>query len=353
MALMKRYLSLCVLLGLVLCAYSQDYLRLMTYNIHNTQGLDGKRDIQRIANVILAEAPNVVAVQEADSMTMRNLNYQVGELAMRTGMYGTFAPAVKLGGGGYGVGVLSRERPLKVKRVPLPGGEEKRMMLLVELEEYIFCCSHLSLTTEDLMNSLAIINKYAEQSEKPFFVAGDFNALPNSDFMNSLSVDYEVLNDINEYTFPADKPNRTIDYIVSWKPTAGNVAVAMSQVIDEPMASDHRPVMVTLRRAIAPEKILSSEPFVQYAADGSTLVSWVTEVSAHSWVEFSVGDDACQKSVTAYPLYHDGTVHRAEIVGVDLGETLRYRICSQETLGEGRVGHTAKSDYYTLTLPVR
>lgn len=350
---MKRYLSLCVLLGLALCANSQNYLRLMTYNIHNTQGLDGKRDIQRIANVVLAEAPDVVAIQEADSMTMRNLNYQVGELAMRTGMYGSFAPALKLGRGGYGVGVLSRERPLKVKRVPLPGGEEKRMMLLVELEEFVFCCSHLSLTTEDLMNSLAIINKYAEQSNKPFFVAGDFNALPTSEFINALSVDYEILNDINEFTFPADTPDRTIDYIVSWKPTAGNAAVAMSQVMDEPVASDHRPVVVTLRRAIAPEKILSSEPFVQYAADGSILVSWVTEVSAQSWVEYSLGDDACQKNLTAYPLYHDGTVHRAEIVEAAPGETLRYRICSQETLGEGRVGHTAKSDYYTLVLPVK
>ena len=203
------------------------------------------------------------------------------------------------------------------------------------------------------MSSLAVITKYAEQSEKPFFVAGDFNALPNSEFINSLSVDYEVLNDVKEYTYPADNPDRTIDYIVSWKPTAGNVAVAKSQVMDEPVASDHRPVVVTLRRAVAPEKILSSEPFVQYAADGSTLVSWVTEVSANSWVEYFVGDDTCQKSVTAYPLYHDGTVHRAEIVGVAQGEPLRYRICSQETLGEGRVGHTAKSDYYTLTVPVR
>lgn len=350
---MKRYLFLFVFLVLVMCANSQDCLRLMTYNIHNTQGLDGKRDIQRIANIILAESPNVVAIQEADSMTMRNLNYQVGELAVRTGMYGTFAPAVKLGRGGYGVGVLSRERPLKVKRVPLPGGEEKRMLLLVELEEYIFCCSHLSLTTEDLLNSLAIINNYAKQSEKPFFVAGDFNALPNSEFINLLSVDYDILNDVNELTFPADTPDRTIDYIVSWKPTAGNAAVAMSQVMDEPVASDHRPVVVTLRRAVDPEKILSSGPFVQYAIDGSLVVSWVTEVSAQSWVEFSVGDDACQKIVTAYPLYHDGTVHRVEIVGVAPGESLRYRICSQETLGQGRVGHTAKSDYCTLTLPVK
>lgn len=350
---MKRYLSLCFLLGLALCAYSQDYLRLMTYNIRNAKGLDGTRDIQRIANVILDAAPDVVAIQEVDSVTPRNLSHQLGELAARTRMHATFAPVVHTGIGRYGIGVLSRERPLQVERVALPGREEKRKLLIVEFEEYVFCCTHLSLTPEDRMSSLDIISKYARQSVKPFFVAGDFNAAPNSKFIDSLRVDYEILNDVKEKTFPARYPDRTIDYIVSWKPSAGNVAVAMSQVMDEPVASDHRPVVVILRKAVAPEGILASEPFVQCSADGGLVVSWVTEVSAQSWVEYVVGGDTCQKSVSASPLYYDDTVHRAEIVGLSPGDILRYRICSQETLGGGRVGHTARSDYYTWEVPVK
>ena len=94
MALMKRYFSLCVLLGWVLCAYSQDYLRLMSYNVHIAKGLDEKRDVQRIANVILDAAPDVVAIQEVDSMTPRNFSHQLGELAMRTRMHAIFAPTV-------------------------------------------------------------------------------------------------------------------------------------------------------------------------------------------------------------------------------------------------------------------
>lgn len=350
---MKRYLSFCFLLGLALCVYSQDYLRLMTYNIRNAKGLDGTRDIQRIANVILDAAPDVVAIQEVDSVTPRNLSHQLGELAARTRMHATFAPVVHTGIGRYGIGVLSRERPLKVERVALPGREEKRKLLIVEFEEYVFCCTHLSLTPEDRMSSLDIISKYARQSVKPFFVAGDFNAAPNSKFIDSLRVDYEILNDVKEKTFPARYPDRTIDYIVSWKPTAGNVAVAMSQVMDEPVASDHRPVVVTLRKAVAPEGILASEPFVQCSADGGLVVSWVTEVSAQSWVEYVVGNDTCQNRVSTYPLYYDETVHRAEIVELASGDILRYRICSQETLGEGRVGHTERSDYYTWEVPVK
>ena len=348
---MKRSLFLCILWGLSLCVCSQDYLRLMTYNVHNAKGIDGKRDIQRIANIILDAAPDVVAIQEVDSMTPRCYSYQLGELAARTGMYASFAPALHTVIGRYGVGVLSKERPMSVKRVRLPGSEEKRALLMAEFEDYIFCSTHLSLTPQDRMKSLEMIREYAADSRKPFFVAGDFNDMPDSEFMVKLKKDYEVLNDESEQTFPAYHPDRTIDYVVSWKPTGAYIAVVDSRVPDEPLASDHRPLVVTLRKALPPEEILASEPFVQCAADGGLVISWVTEVSAQSWVEYVVGDDTCQKRVSAYPLYYDDTVHRAELIGVAPGSTLRYRICSQETLGEGRVGHTVKSDYYAWGIP--
>ena len=156
---MKRCLSLCALLWIFLCAYPQDIQRLMTYNVRNAIGLDGKRDLQRIANVILSVSPDVVAIQEVDSMSPRNYCYLMEELAVRTRMYASFAPAIHLGIGKYGVGVLSRERPLRTRRVSLPGREEKRVMLLVEFEDYIFCSAHLSLTEEDRMRSLDIIRE--------------------------------------------------------------------------------------------------------------------------------------------------------------------------------------------------
>ena len=43
-------------------------IHLMTYNVHNCIGLDGERDYRRIANVIRQATPDVVALQELDSV---------------------------------------------------------------------------------------------------------------------------------------------------------------------------------------------------------------------------------------------------------------------------------------------
>lgn len=351
LAAMKRCISFCLLLGVCLCTYPQNYLRLMTYNVRNAKGLDGKYDFQRVANVILDVAPDVVAIQEADSMSLRNYNYLLGELAVRTRMYASYAPALHLGIGRYGVGVLSREEPLRVERVRLPGKEEKRVMLLVEFEDYVFCSTHLSLTEDDRMTSLDIIREYAEKSTKPFFLAGDLNALPESEFFARLNADYDVLNDVADMTYPAGEPNRTIDYITSWKPTGGKFAVVESRVVDERVASDHRPVVVTLRRAVHPDAILSAGPYLQSLANGGVSVSWVTNVPACSWVEYTVGDTSNLQCSPAQLLYDDGTVHETEVPLLASGDTLHFRVCSQEKLGQGRVGYTSKSPFHTFVIP--
>lgn len=347
---MKRFWIGFIVMSYALCTQSQDYLRLMTYNVHHAVGADGKHDLQRIANVILDASPDVVAIQEIDSMTLRHYSHQLGELGVRTRMHATFASALWIGIGKYGIGVLSKERPLRVERLKLPGTEERRALLLVEFDDYIFCCTHLSLTPADRLCSLDIIRTYAEMSDKPFFLAGDFNALPDSEFMHALRNDFLVLNDVEAYTFPAHHPSRTIDYIALWKPTNAYMAVTSSQVIEAPFASDHRPVLVNLRRAVQPDAILVSGPYLQTPIAEMVSVSWVTGVSARGWVEYAFGDTVNLRQVLAYPLYEE-TVHSADITDLVSGDVLYYRICSQETLGKGVDGHTARSPFYTYVVP--
>lgn len=50
-----------------------------------------------------------------------------------------------------------------------------------------------------------------------------------------------------EATCPADKPRETIDYIFINKTGAANFKRLGSAVVDEPAASDHRPVMVDVK----------------------------------------------------------------------------------------------------------
>ena len=51
-------------------------------------------------------------------------------------------------------------------------------------------------------------------------------------------------------TFPADKPDRRIDYVM-YRP-ANKWKVVEVRVLDEAVASDHRPVLTVLRRVDSP-----------------------------------------------------------------------------------------------------
>ncbi|MBL4641696.1 MAG: hypothetical protein JKX86_07725 [Verrucomicrobiales bacterium] len=62
-------------------------LRVMTYNIHHAEGLDGKVDLERIANVIRQSNADIVALQEVDKNTRRTGGIDMpADLARRTGM---------------------------------------------------------------------------------------------------------------------------------------------------------------------------------------------------------------------------------------------------------------------------
>ena len=89
-------------------------LRILSFNIRNTMGMDGQRDLARTASVIRRQRPDVVAVQEVDSVTGRSDGrYVLGDLAAEVLMYPTYAAAIDYDGGKYGIGILSREKPLR------------------------------------------------------------------------------------------------------------------------------------------------------------------------------------------------------------------------------------------------
>lgn len=222
-------------------------LVLMSYNVRNGKGMDGKRNLNRTAAVIRAAQPDVVALQEIDSVTRRSDGDDVAAvLGKKCAMYHTFSKAIDYDGGGYGVALLSREKPVAVQRFALPGREEARTLLYVEFEQYAVVSTHLSLTVEDRMASLAVIDSVASMSSKPIFIAGDWNATPESAFGRALGEKMHYLTDTKDCTFPADKPDRVIDYIVA--PHGQAVEVLRRVVINEPMASDHRPIVVVVKR---------------------------------------------------------------------------------------------------------
>lgn len=220
-------------------------LTLMSYNVRNGCGLDGIRNHARTAAVIKEQNPDVVAIQEVDSMTARSgRQFVLADLAGRTGMEYTFAPAIDFDGGRYGIGILSREKPLSVARYALPGREEKRALVVAEFADYYYACTHLSLTEEDCLASVALIEKVAAGADKPFFIAGDFNATPDSEVIRRLGETFQILSDTRRPTFPADSPEETIDYIMVLRCSGNTTKVKQAKVVEAPEASDHRPILV-------------------------------------------------------------------------------------------------------------
>lgn len=238
------YLSI---LATLFCSQTsaQKKLRLLTYNIRNAKGMDNKVDYDRVAAVLLQAKAPIVALQEVDSVTKRSNAVDVlQQLAQKTKMQAVYGAAIPLQGGKYGVGLLSKEKPLQHYTIPLPGKEEERVLLVVEFKKYVVFNTHFSLTEADRLASVNIINEQATHFQKPIYLLGDLNAEPTSPVLTALQQNWTLLSG-TALTFPANTPDRCIDYIFSRN--AIKQKHMSATVINEPIASDHRPVLVEVK----------------------------------------------------------------------------------------------------------
>jgi endonuclease/exonuclease/phosphatase family metal-dependent hydrolase len=223
----------------------QASVRILSYNVRNCRGLDNITDYKRVADIITRISPDVVALQELDSATTRSAGIVVlNELARYTNMFRSYSASIIFQGGKYGIGVLSKIEPMNWRVVELPGREEKRSMLVVEFKDYIFCCTHLSLTEEDRAASVNIINDALKGNSKPVFLAGDLNSVPGSSVIKNMEIGWVMLNDPQVPTIPADNPQKCIDFIFAAKSTKHTFQTKQTTVEHEPLASDHLPVWV-------------------------------------------------------------------------------------------------------------
>ena len=355
---MKKNLLFIFAALFIFSAQAQNTLKLMSYNIKNANGMDNVCNFQRIANVINNTSPDVVAIQEVDSMTNRSgQKYVLGEIAERTQMHGYFAPAIDYDGGKYGIGLLTKQVPLRLQTLPLPGREEARTLILAEFADYIYCCTHMSLTEEDRMKSLELVKAFTSSSTKPLFLAGDMNAEPESGFIKKLQKDFQILSNPKQHTFPAPDPKETIDYIATLKQNAKGFAVISAKVINEPMASDHRPILVELRTAEKADKIFRTKPYLQNPVGNGITVMWETTVPAYCWVEY--GTDTTQlkraRTIVDGQVVCNNYLHKVRIDGLQPGQKYYYRVCSQEILlyqaYKKVFGNTAQSAFSEFTLP--
>ena len=232
-------------------------LTVMTYNIHHAEGMDKKLDLARIAEVIRRCEADLVALQEVDGGTKRtNRVMQAQELARLTKMRHVYGPAMDFDGGKYGNAILSRFEIMDSRVVPLPytAGERREprsaVAALVRLpggRDVTFISTHFDHTKDspDRIRQAAEVNRQLGDVPQPALLAGDFNCEPESEPMAEIARKWTMVSDDNTPTCPADKPHLRIDHVLV-KPD-GKWRVVEAKVTDEPVASDHRPVVVKLR----------------------------------------------------------------------------------------------------------
>jgi endonuclease/exonuclease/phosphatase family metal-dependent hydrolase len=235
-------------------------LRVMAWNIHHGEGEDGRLDLDRIAGVIKKSEADVVLLQEVDDRTQRTGRVaQAEELARLTGLKATFGKAMDFQAGGYGNAILTRWAPVETRVVPLTGGGEPRCALEVAIEppalgaKLTVVSTHLDVSSAE--SRVAHATQLAADLQAHaglVLLGGDFNATPDEAPMAAFTAPWlnPKKQGENTGTIPSAAPRREIDFILI-KPAQGAPppTVVSYAVIEEKVASDHRPVVmeVTMR----------------------------------------------------------------------------------------------------------
>jgi endonuclease/exonuclease/phosphatase family metal-dependent hydrolase len=235
-------------------------LRIVSFNIRHGVGLDGTLDLARTAAVLEALAPDVVLLQEVDERCRRSGSVdQAAWLGDRLGMQHRFAPFMDHDGGRYGLATLSRA-PIDASRVlPLPPGrQEPRAALETSLRvggrTVRIANAHLDWlddSPERLAQAEALRDALTPLRGGPLVVGGDLNDTPASAALAALlTAEDGALTRATGAgaTFPADEPSKTIDHLL-YGPSEAWRASALS-VVEERLASDHRPILLDLTLAV-------------------------------------------------------------------------------------------------------
>ncbi len=237
-------------------------LTVVTFNMHAGKDAGGQPNLDRIAAVLDSIGADVAFLQEVDRGTRRSGGVdQVAELERLTGMHGVFGKSLDYDGGDYGIAVLSRLPIERTEVVPLTvtppeersgGSYEPRVALFVRVQTDAgplpLLNTHLGTGSpvyrrQEMVDLLAAVHRLTGRSG-PVIVGGDMNARPDTPEIGAASLALEDAfascgNGPGE-SFPADAPDRRIDYLLLRGVACGSARVADTR------ASDHRPLVLTI-----------------------------------------------------------------------------------------------------------
>lgn len=254
----------CVHAGRV--ASPADDVRVLVYNVHAGKDASGKESVQRIADVVKSVDPDIVLFQEVDQRTKRSGGVdQPASYARLTGLRVAFGRSLDYDGGEYGIAVLSRWPIRRDTTIHLPveppqersgGSHEPRVAMSLVIDAPFgrldVFNTHIDASGEDRwrLQEIKTIERLARDATRGnarAFFGGDFNSTPESAVQTELRANglrdaWPVCGVGEGLSYPADVPKKRIDYLFL---LAG--FECMSARVLDANASDHRPVLFTLR----------------------------------------------------------------------------------------------------------
>ena len=262
---MRNRIVICALLCLAGCASASRNngapLRVLTYNIHAGKDAGQQRNLDRVAEIIRGANADIVMLQEIDRNTERSgREDHIAVLAQLTGLHMAFAKSLDYQGGLYGIAVLSRfpldtayAVPLEVKPPQERSGTHEPRVALHAIVRASNATLHIVNTHidpapeptyrhQEVVNLMAHIARTVPANATLIF-GGDLNARSDTPEIAALSLafldSWQRCGDGGPgFSFPADKPDRRIDYV--WLRSA---TCTSARVLDT-QASDHRPLLV-------------------------------------------------------------------------------------------------------------
>jgi len=234
-------------------------LRLMTYNV-GAFGKSMEDSSPMVAAMVREAGADAVALNELDSCNARHGVFQAARLAdLLGGWHYAFRSAMPYAGGGYGSGLVCRDRIRRTFAIPIPRGDgsEPRVCVVAETRRYVIASTHLDHISEASRVegarriAEALTARYG-RSRKPVFLLGDMNDRPGSAPLRELEKHFTALSGTDP-TYPSDEPHICIDYVLVLNNRAkvhrtdGAVCARFADG-DVTIASDHRPVFVDVAR---------------------------------------------------------------------------------------------------------
>jgi endonuclease/exonuclease/phosphatase family metal-dependent hydrolase len=230
-------------------------LKVMTYNICSGKNMARERDLEYSASVIRDVQPDFVTLNEVRSHTsdVGPIN-QANELGRITGYYPVFGRSIDVMGGEYGNALLTRLPLISSEVIHIPDPEkegegfyEHRTVLKCILKsgatEFAVLCTHFGLMPGEQKNAVDTAISIINDLNMPVLLMGDLNLTPDAPALQPLMNALDDTSTVNPglLTFPSDKPEIKIDYILH---SAGITPVSLNTI--DTQCSDHRPLIAEI-----------------------------------------------------------------------------------------------------------